>query len=254
MTAYTPRALSTNRLQQVANQPAHGFSVGNVVIYDFNGFPLAPWFLALANMTSSCFGSMMVSFVIDADNFVVTQMGHVANITAQTLSQGGNYYLSPTNAPPTQLTLIRPSSIGQVVLPCFVADSPTSGFFFGGSGDAIESGEVLAWNVVTVDTPMSVSNGYITNSGANINLLLPSSAIVGDSFKAANYGAGNFTITQGALQSQALIGGTPSTPGVGGSVASTNQYSSITGVCVVAATPAHTTWLLMDVVGNYTVV
>lgn len=233
MTAYTPRALSTNRLQQVVNQPTHGFSVGDVVIYDFNGFPAAPWFLALANMTSSCFCSMMVSFVLDVNNFVVTQMGYISNITSQTLSQGGNYYLSPTNAPPAQLTVIRPTSVGQVILPCFVANSPTSGFFFGGSGELIEPATAFTWNVETAGpVNMLANNGYIINSASPITLNLPATFAVGDIITVTGINTGGWIIQNGGAQ-EILIGQQGATS-LGGTLASTNGQDSVDLIGVVA--------------------
>lgn len=115
----------------------------------------------------------------------------------------------------------------------------------------------LPLSIISINTAMNVNCAYVTNAVGTVQILLPTIATSqpGDIFFAANFGAGNFQITQAANQNQAIIGGAPSTTGVGGSVASTNQYSSLVGVFLGDPNSTGTsTWLLTQLVGNYTVV
>lgn len=245
MTTYTARALSTNRLQFVINQTLHGFAVGDLVV---NNALLGPpvYVHAKADSVVHSQGVMMISFLIDADNFVCTQVGHVSNITSQTIVAGTLYYLSAAVA--NTLTTIAPSVEGEVVIPCFVADSTTSGFFFGGSGTLI--GQTLKWSTVAVNTNMEINNGYWTNSGGTLVMTLPATASVGDRLQIGAV-TGAFRIDQAAGQ-YITVGVNTTTPGVGGNVLSTTNGASISLVCKVAGT--NTGWQA-DVApqGTYTI-
>src|SRR5260221_559055 len=113
MTTYTARALSTNRLQFSINQTAHGFSVGDLIINDALSAPPV-YIYAIADNLADCQGTMMVSFLVDADNFVATQVGYVSNITSQTIVAGNRYYLSASVL--NTLTTTSPSTVGEVIL------------------------------------------------------------------------------------------------------------------------------------------
>lgn len=94
---------------------------------------------------------------------------------------------------------------------------------------------VITWDVVTVDTAMTVQTGYINNSGSLITFTLPTTAIPGDTIRIIGYGAGLWQIDQNAGQS-IRFGKFNTTTGTGGNLASTNQGDSIEIVCVVANT------------------
>lgn len=251
MTAYTARFLSTNRLQQSVHQVAHGFVVGDVVNFD-GGVP--PWELAKADNILDSQGCMMVSFIIDTDNFVVTQTGHVLNITdpsIRPLNVGVQYYLSPTLA--GAMTITRPSTAGQYILPCFVADTTTSGYFFGGTGQLITPPSEFIWNTVTVDTLMLPNNGYFVNSVGHINLTLPTSFVSGDKIEIAGVnGTNSWTVVQNNVPLQSILVGAQgaTTPGAGGSLASTNSHDSID---LIGITPS-TLFMVDNIEGNITVV
>lgn len=93
----------------------------------------------------------------------------------------------------------------------------------------------MAWN--TVDTPtrtMVSNNGYIINNGAvSVAMALPLASSVGDEIIIMGFSAGGYSITQGAGQ-QIIVSPDTTTFGVGGSLASTNQYNAISLRCMVA--------------------
>lgn len=100
------------------------------------------------------------------------------------------------------------------------------------------SGSGVGWTEVTgTSQAMTANNGYIANNGSLVSLALPVSASIGDVIYIVGKGSGGWAITQGAGQT-IHIGSSATTGGVGGSVASTNQYDSIQLVCTVA----DTTW------------
>lgn len=228
MTAYSARPTSTNALNQLVNLVGHGFTVGQIVIYD------GAWVLAQADTEAHCAGSWMVSIVPSPDTFYVTQTGYVLK-TTNIADVGKQFYLSPSSA--GNLTLTKPTTVGNVVLPCFVADSTTTGFFYGGSGRLIEAETIFSWNVVTT-TPinMTVNNGYFANGGAPTTFVLPATYAKGDEFIIVDHSGNGFTITQtlGGLSQQVFDLGLASSAGVGGTTTTTIAGQTITLVAVAA--------------------
>jgi hypothetical protein len=96
----------------------------------------------------------------------------------------------------------------------------------------------FAWtNVTGTSATMIANQGYQANNAGLVTLTLPSVSIFGDTLEIAGFGAGGWTIAQGAGQ-QVIIGSSSSTVGVGGSISSTNQFDSLVLHCAVA----NTTW------------
>jgi len=88
--------------------------------------------------------------------------------------------------------------------------------------------------VVTGATQAMTANvAYIANRGTLITFSLPTSSVVGDKISVVGQGAGGWTIHQAASQ-QIQIGDVASTVGTGGSVASSNQWDSLTLICITA--------------------
>jgi hypothetical protein len=247
MTAYTARALSTDRLQDVITQASHGFVVGDLVVNAALSGP-PNYVKSQADTLLHCQGTMMVSSIIDINTFVATQVGYVINIVSQTILAGYTYYVSPTLV--NTLTATEPTTVGQISLPCFVADSTTSGFFFGGFGKLIESGNVFSWSTVAINTQMAINNGYWTNSGGTLLMTLPPTASVGDTLQIGAV-TGAFQIVQAAGQ-YVTIGANTTTVGVGGNVLSLSDGASLSLVCKVGG--ASTGWQA-DVApqGSYTI-
>lgn len=248
MTSYTARALSTDKLQHVIRQVAHGFSVGTIVI--FNG---ATYVLSESNSLANCQGSMMVSFVVDADNFYVTQDGYVIGLTTSPTNPGGaylagvQYYVSPST--PGTLTSTQNVTAGQINLPCFITDSATSGYFFGGSGNAIESGGLSNWFTVTSGLTMALNTGYHANGGGMLSFAIPPIFTVGSTFRLTAFSAGGFQITMGVTVKVSGIAGSTT---AGGTITSTVQGNTIEIVGVVASTDPNPELIVVSSKGALT--
>jgi hypothetical protein len=106
-----------------------------------------------------------------------------------------------------------------------------------GGSITISSIDVAAsWTVVTGTTQaMAVNSGYISNNAGLVTLTLPSTAAVGSIIQMQGLGAGGWQIAQNASQ-LIHIGSSVTTTGTSGFLASTNQYDSLTLLCVVANT------------------
>lgn len=98
----------------------------------------------------------------------------------------------------------------------------------------------FSWNNVTGTTQTMVSNnGYIANNAGLVTMTLPAASAIGDELAILGAGAGGWIVAQGAGQT-IHVGSVASTAGVGGSVASTNQFDSMYMICIIA----NTTWVL----------
>ena len=244
--AYSARRISVSGLENYITQINHGFTVGQVV--SFNG---AAYVLAQANNLKNSQGIVMVSNiplingVPDLNHFVVTQDGYVTNLPLGK-PPGVQWYLDPVN--PGQLTSVEPSGVGNVILPCFVSTSSFEGYFQSNAGQMVESGPIFNWTIVTVNSNLSVNQGYMSSSGGTITLLLPAVSNLGDSIRITNLG-GNFQITQGVGQS-INFGDDKTTVGVGGSISSLNIGDSLELVCYFA----NTGFQVLSSMGNLTIV
>lgn len=95
----------------------------------------------------------------------------------------------------------------------------------------------VAFTTVTVaSTNMMTNNGYIINySGGTAGLTLPVTSGVGDMITILGQSSGGYVINQASGQ-QITVAPYQTTLGTGGSVASTNQYDSLSLTCIVANT------------------
>jgi len=119
-----------------------------------------------------------------------------------------------------------------------------------GSNTLTISSTTITWNVITDPTAtMVVNQGYIANNGAGVTLTLPATASVGDEIKIALINAAGVTIAQNAGQTIHWLG-KDTTTGVGGSLASSENYDSLTMLC----TTTDTDWVVIEGNGNWTVV
>lgn len=106
-------------------------------------------------------------------------------------------------------------------------------------------------NVTTPTQAMSANNGYLANDPASlVTFTLPAVAAFGSYIYVVGNSSMGWIIDQNAGQN-IQVGSVSSTVGVGGSVASTNQFDSIQLVCTVANTTFTT---LGGVQGNLTIV
>ena len=99
----------------------------------------------------------------------------------------------------------------------------------------------ISWTVVTGTTQaMAINSGYVSNNAGLVTLTLPSTAAVGSIIQMQGLGAGGWQIAQNASQ-LIHIGADVTTTGTAGFLASTNQYDSLTLLCVIA----NTTWTVL---------
>jgi hypothetical protein len=108
-----------------------------------------------------------------------------------------------------------------------------------GSITISSSGGGLTWTEVTgTSANMSSNNGYIASNASLVTLTLPIASAIGDTINIVGKAAGGWLIAQGAGQFIHL-GSSVTTTGVGGSLASTDRYDSISLVCTTANTVWH---------------
>lgn len=137
-------------------------------------------------------------------------------LSLTTSMTNGQLFIGSTGLPPVSATLTAGSGIT----------------ITNGAGSiSIESNTTT--EVTTTSESMTVNKRYIANNAALVSLLLPATSAVGDFIIVVGKGAGGWTITQDVGQ-KIQIGSSASTPGVGGSVASSAQFDTVKLVCLVA--------------------
>lgn len=226
--ANTARPTSTDSLTKLVNLAAHGFSVGQALIFD------GAWVLAQADSLANCAGTWIVSIKPDADSFYVTQQGWVNGLPAIGGGDVGvQFYLDPANL--GVFTKVRPTTVGNVILPCLVYDTTTTGFFYGGSGDIIEASTLFAWTTTTT-TPINLAanNGYFANGVGATTYVLPANYEEGDEFIICDHSGNGFVITQtlGGVNQRVFDLNLASTAGAAGTTTTTLAGQAITLVAV----------------------
>lgn len=113
------------------------------------------------------------------------------------------------------------------------------------------TGGGVTWSVITADQTAAVNNGYFCNKNIGLlSLALPATSAVGDVIEASGINTTfAFRITQAAGQ-RIFIGNTNTTLGAGGYIESIALGDSVKLVCRVA----DTTWQVVSMMGNFTVV
>lgn len=159
----------------------------------------------------------------NSSSIVVSSAG-VVSYAAMT---NGQLIIGNTGGTPTAATLTAGTGIS-------IANA-------GGSITISSSSGATSWTVVTgTSQAMVVDAGYISNNAGLVTLTLPATAAVGSIIQVQGLGAGGWQIAQNALQ-VIHIGSAVTTIGITGFLASTNQYDSLTLLCVVA----NTTWTVL---------
>lgn len=106
------------------------------------------------------------------------------------------------------------------------------------------------WVEVTDATvALAVNTNYVMNRATTITATLPATAALGDSIRLVGKGAGGFSIAQNAGQT-IFFGVAVSSTGAGGSISSNHRRDCVNLVCVTA----NNDWVIMDSIGNLTVV
>jgi hypothetical protein len=108
----------------------------------------------------------------------------------------------------------------------------------------------LTWSVIVANQMAITQEGYFTNGGSRVEVQLPNTSVIGDTFVVSAINSNGWRITQGAGQNIRL-GNQVSTTGVSGYVESTFIGDSITLICSVA----NTEWNApIGSIGNITIV
>lgn len=98
------------------------------------------------------------------------------------------------------------------------------------------TGSGIGWTEVTGSSQtMTADSGWVANNAGLVTLTLPTTAAFGTAISVIGKGAGGWEIAQNSGQN-IQVGSVASTVGVGGSIASTNRYDSITLICTTADT------------------
>lgn len=106
----------------------------------------------------------------------------------------------------------------------------------------------FAWTEVPAPgVTMTINSGYIANDVVLVTLTLPAIAAQGSIIRVVGKGAGGWSIAQNAGQ-VIHFGAFDTTPGVGGSLSSNQQYDCVELLC----TTADTDFTVMSVMGNLT--
>lgn len=251
MTAYTARAYSTNALQNIIPQNAHGFVIGNILRFDGVNYVLAQ-----ADTFANSQSIGMVNSVLSANQFVLCQAGYIEDIPndiveGAPLVAGTLYYLSTTM--PGYLTATPTVVTNEVVVPCFISDSTSSGYFFDNAGRVNKPLTSFDWNVVTVNTNMDVNTGYIVNGVGSIDLTLPATASVGEFVRIATLGANGVVVKQNAGQSINFID-VDTTVGVAGELDLLVTNGVLQGALEIVCTVANTNFKVISGNGNWDVI
>lgn len=174
------------------------------------------------------------AMTIDAGNFNLTN-GQL-NINGST-GTNGQVIIAATGANPAWASLT--STGGSIA---FTAGANTLNLEVTGGAD---------WHEATASMNLVAGNGYITKIAVPglLTYTLPATAAQGSIIEITGYTAGGWSIAQNAGQSIHYAGST-TTPGVGGSLASTQRYDSVRLVCVTA----DTEWNVIASIGNLTIV
>ena len=107
----------------------------------------------------------------------------------------------------------------------------------------------FTWVDVTgTSDDIEASTGYVANNAGLVTLTLPATCSFGDIHYIVGKGSGGWLIAQNAGQT-IHFGNQDTTTGVGGSLASTNQYDVVLLLCVTD----DTDWIVLSSVGNITV-
>lgn len=242
MTNYTPRALSTNRLQWVVTENGHGFSTGTVLAYNGTNYVRA-----LADSATNAKAVGIVSLVLDANRFVITQTGYVSGLTyGAPFTPGTRYYLSENIIDIGKLVSVPPSTVGNVKLPLFDAVTASAGYFAINPGDVITPASQIPWQTATMSQGLAINNNYWVDSGAPLTLTMPASMGTSDAIEiACPAGGGGFIIDfTGAqvcdfINQQTSAGGTitlDTTLGVLGGSIKINCHTTDSGFMVTAST------------------
>jgi len=162
---------------------------------------------------------------------LIASNGYVAPLS------NGQLLIGSTGVNPVAATLTAGTNISII--------NSAGGITISGSGSA-----GFSWNSVTgTSQAMTANNGYVANNGSLVTLTLPTTAAFGTQIVVIGKGAGGWAIAQNASQS-IVLGSSTTTPGIGGSLASTQAKDSVAMICTVA----DLEFTVISSIGNITIV
>lgn len=163
--------------------------------------------------------------------------GHTVSIGLSTTGTNGQIPISATSGSPIWNTITAGNGISIVNGSNTITISASTGITF--------------WNSVSGTTQaMLINQGYVPQNVSVTTLTLPAVAPFGSEVAVCGNGSGGWIIAQNAGQT-IHFGVDNTTTGIGGSLASTNQYDAIRLLCTIA----NTDWVVeLGPQGNITVV
>lgn len=164
-------------------------------------------------------------------------LGAASNGITSLLLTNGQLAIGSTGVDPSAATLTAGTGV-----------SITNG---AGSITINSTGGGMSWTVVTGTTQAAaVNNGYIANNAGLVTVTLPATSAVGDIVAVTGINnATGWLVAQNAGNT-IFFGTATTTPGVGGSLASTATRDTVFLLCVTA----NATWNVIDSIGNITIV
>ena len=180
-----------------------------------------------STLTTQLTGLTNHSLLVGAGTATITNLGVATN---------GQLPIGSTGADPVLATITAGTGI-----------SITNG---AGSITIANTAGGFTWTPIGVNQTLAVQNGYFCTTGGALSLALPATSAVGDTIQVSLDGSTSWTITQPNAGTQIRIGNAQTTLGVGGSLASTAQGDTIELVCETA----NARWVVVDMIGNITVV
>jgi hypothetical protein len=114
---------------------------------------------------------------------------------------------------------------------------------------AVTGGGTTWTDVSGLTQAIAVNNSYTANNAGLVTLTLPAASAYGSVVEISGKGAGGWLIAQNA-GNMIIFGSSSSTPGIGGSIASTGQFDTVRLVCTVV----DAVWTVTSCVGNLTIV
>ena len=207
---------------------------------------------------SATTGIALVSNGVAADPSFSTVVVAGGGTGATTYAINGGVISGTTaTSPLSALTLTS----GQLVIGG--TTTPAAGTLTAGTGISIGNGNnsitinatgggVTWFDVTGTSASMAVNSGYLADNAGLVTLTLPATAVQFSILSIAGYGAGGWTIAQNANQSIQFGSAAATTAGITGSLSSTNRYDCVNLLAVVGG--ASTVWLVLNSVGNLTIV
>ncbi len=87
-------------------------------------------------------------------------------------------------------------------------------------------------NVTTTSQSMSPNTIYVANNAGLVTFTLPATAPFGSIISVVGYGSGGWKIAQN-VSNQVIVSPQNTSLGVGGSISSTDQFDTLTLICIV---------------------